>query len=586
MSKVGNILMAARLGMAKAFLPGGWGIGLPTNNGPYGAPMAYYQAGKETRRDIGWRPGGLGPNAMADGFGGSGGFGGLESIRNRARDLADNNELVDAAASTAVDAVVRTGLDDFEPDTGFDDLDTDLRAVYELAISRVDAERSMTLAESQEIAQRELEIVGEIGVFRGMAPAFKGFPAMPAIELIEAERIPLDLSGKIPNSENVIRQGIEFEKAEFGKGHVTRIVAYHVLRAHPRDGGMEAMFDTSVLSRDVVRIPAEHMDLMINLRRVKQLRGVPPTVSVMQRLRTVDGFIESTMDLATLISSMGLAMESTNADLFKRRNGVEPLAVDASGNPITTVRGLQLMFLKPGTKEPKAIAPNVPGPQFGEVMRWMMRLISKGLRRRYDETSNDYSQTTFASGQMGAIDQDRADKRKQQKLLEHHTRPFLRDVANWGVLSGRVTITPTHMAGTDKTPGLRKHPERLYRTWVGLPGRGAINPKQDADATAMNLASGVTSEIEQISAAGGNWKRTVQERLKLEKYEAEQRAEMGLPPRPVGELRAKPSPAPDQNRDDESEEDRETRLRASAEDGGINDLRSDRARRNGAVQHA
>ncbi|MBY0263270.1 MAG: phage portal protein [Phycisphaerales bacterium] len=557
MPTIRSILTSARVGLARRVLPLGLGVGVEIGGG---GVASYAQGRAGSARDADWNPQGLGPNAMADGLAGFVGGGGLEGLRNRARDLADNNELVDGAAWSKVDAVVRTGLDDFEPDTGFEDLNRQLALVYALACRRVDPDRSISLAESQESAIRELATAGEVGVLRAVSPAWKGFPAMPCLELVEAERIPLELTGTNPANGNTVRQGIEYQEVKLpGGGVFQRIVAYHVLKHHPRDGGWtdgsspwsggRSLGLPSFASDDLVRLPAEFFELLFETRRVGQLRGVPPIVSGLKTLRSMDGYVDNTMLLAQLLSSMGVIMDAPNAELFAPKSGASgppPMAYGADGKPITTVRGLQLMFVKPGTRDPRVVAPNVPGPMFENVMRVMGRLCSRALGRRYDETTGDYSQTTFAGGKLASNDQDRRTERDQTRLLEHHSLPYIRMAADWGVLSGRVKITREHRVGSELVAGLDADPEALYRVSVGLPRTPAINPKQDADAAAADIASGITSEIEQISRRGGSWKRVVRERNKFERFDAEDRAAQGLPPRPAAALRTAPAPAPEE----------------------------------------
>lgn len=472
-------------------------------------PMSAFDAARVSRRDPSFLPQGLGPNAEAEQFGG------LERIWARSTHLHDNNEIVDAAAEAEIDRVVGTGIDDLEPDTGWTDVDDAIAALYEWAFQAVDPERSMCLAEVQALYIRERRRTGECGVRIVMAEAWGGYPAMPAIELIEAERIPPTLTGINPANGNPVRQGVEYD-AQW------RIVAYHVLTANPRDGdpkylGMAgSMFFGGVGfgSPFLTRVPAGEMTLRMSKRRIRQLRGVPGLVSAMRTIRTEDEYVDTSMTHARTAASVGVLMPASSAAMFKPKNGVTPLLVDGMGNPISTISGGAVGFYQPNPQVNGAgvetMHANLPGPQFEPTVRGLQRRTSRGLNGPYSQISGDYSQETFASNRANRIDQRQRDVRHQEMhVVRPVNRAFCRVLVQWGILSGRVKLRPEHVKE------LAVNPEILYRTNVPQPGEAYVNPAQEATATATDLASGVASEIEKINTRGGSWKRTLRQRVKF-----------------------------------------------------------------------
>jgi capsid protein len=523
---------AIRTGLARAVLPGGMDVGWRVG-GP-GGTMAY-DAARVSRRDADWIPTLLGPNAAAEQFGG------LSRIRARARDLADNNELVDAAAWTVVDGIVGTGLDNLDPDTGVPWLNDQIRDVLSLTLHRVDPERTRSLGEHQQLVLREMTVAGEVGVLRTIAPPFRGFPSMPAIETVDADRIPLELSGQLENG-NVVRQGVEYDQ-------LGRIVAYHVLKHNPRDEQWMAsgMGGVSFGSRDLVRLGVDAFDLLFVSRRVAQLRGVPTWVSVMKTLRTHDGLYDNTMLLAQLISSMGIVMDAPNAQMLQRKDGKtgEYGAVDTAGNPVSVIRGLMLMFKKPGTAAPQAISPNVPGPSFEPVNREGHQRASRGFGLRYDEFSGDYGRTTFASGRLGACDGHRKIERMREWLLERDTFRHTRLCTDWGVLTGAIELGKL-TAEEHRLLGPMEC--KLYKLGIGLKGPPVVNPYQEAQAEATEIAAGTRSKIGVCSSKGLNFRQVIEEEAKYEAAENEIRAKYGLGPR-------QPAAAPGKNAAPGSPED-------------------------------
>ncbi len=571
-------LGSVRAWFARTIAPAGMDVGWRV--GGAGGPMAY-DAARVSRRDPDFVPQPLGPNAAAERFGG------LNLVRSRARDLADNNELVDAAAWTVVDAVVGAGLDDFDPDTGVPWLNDQIRPVLKTVLRRVDPDRTLSMGEQQQLALREIAVGGEIGVLRTIAPAFKGLPAMPACELVDADRIPLELSGivpaDLPGAGNFVRQGVEYDR--FG-----RTTAYYVLRNNPKDlgwGAFPGMNQAAIGffgSPDLVRLSSDVFELVFEKRRVGQLRGVPTWVSVMKTLRTQDGLYDSTMLLAQLVSSMGICMEADNAAMFQRRDGKpgEYGAVDAAGDPVSVIRGLQVFFRKKGTAPPTPIAPTVPGQQFEAVNREQGRRGSRGHGLRYDEYSGDYSQTTFASGRLGALDAHRKVERKREWLLEHHTYPLIRMAIDWGVLRG--DITPDKLTAQEREL-LGADLCGMYRVGIGLKGPPAVNPYQEAQAEQTEIASGTLSRVAACSSKGRNFRSVLEDEAKYEVAENEIRAKHGLGPKqpapsPDGknakpgspqDPNANPDEPPKDNRDAAAaaEEDRRTRLGLNGTANGV-----------------
>ncbi len=497
---------------------------------------AAYDAGRFSRRDPSFLPQGQGPNTSAE-------FeGGLERIWARSTHAHDNNELVDNAAELEIDRVIGTGIDDLEPDTGFNDLDEQIAAVYEFAFEAVDPERDMSLADVQALYWRERKRTGECGVRFVMAEPWGGYPFMPAIELVDAERIAVQLTGINPRTGNAVRQGVEYDEA-------WRRVAYHVLVAHPRDGdprymgiagwggGLAGFGVIGFGTPGIVRVPAGEMKLRLRRRRIRQLRGVPDLVSGLRTLRTEDKYVDGQMAHAQTAMSVGTLMPAPDASMFKNVNGRTPLLVDGNGNPITTLEAGAVGFYRPSSGgEIKTMHANLPGPQFEPTTRGLQRRASRALNGPYSAISGDYSQETFASNRANRIDQRQRDVRLQETgVWRPLTKPFCKLVVEWGILSRRIVLTAQHL------DAIRRNPEILYRTNVPQPGNAYVNPAQESQATATDLTSCVTSQIETINGKGGNWKRTARQLAKFEKFMVDTRRELGLPDYPPAAAAAAPA---------------------------------------------
>ena len=511
---------------------------------------AQYAAGTISRRDPDFIPRGLGPNAMAELGGGAGG---LDLVVRRMRDLGDNNELVDGAAETWLDNVVGTGIDDVEPDTGFEDLNEQIAALWEWAIRRVDPERCMTLGEDQRLFGRELYLAGECIVYYPMAEAFRGYPTMPAVELIDRERMPLDLTGV--HNGNEVRQGVEYD----AKG---RVVAYHVLREHPRDGGwsrgITMGMGASIGSPGVMRLSAEDAEASFFSRRIAQLRGVPRPVSVVETIRKEDAYQRDVMDQAHLAACLGAFFESPDDNLFRQPSGANAAAVDAMGNPITRIEGATVGFVRKGGGL-QIVGTNLPQQGFENATAVLQRRMSRALRVPYSALSGDASRTTFSSMRGEGLDARKGYRPAQRFVWEHHTEPWRRRLIDWAVLTGRITLTGEQVAA------IAKNPETLYRCEVGYPGWDYVNPAQEANAAATDIKSGVKSPVEVIQERGGNWRRTVRQAVKYASFRKQELEAAGLEASDLAG--AEKSAAPAEKANAEGPEDKED----SEKSGGAED---------------
>lgn len=488
--------------------------------------VSAFEAGQMTRRDPDFLPRGLGPNAIAEL-----GSGGLELVVRRSRDLMDNNEYVANAVEGRVESIVGVGIDDLEPATGFEELDAAIARLLEWAARAVDPCRLMSLGESQRLFQTEVEVAGGVLVHYTVAKArttVKGkWPAMPAIELIEFERMPLDLSGQVPQGQdgagNHVRQGVEVD----GDGCV---VAYHVLTHHPRDygtgswlGGFAGAFggSASIGSKHVRRITADRAHLVGRRRRIGELRHVPRASTVTGTVRTEKGFTESSMDQARLAASMGVFFTGVNPQLWQ--NNPSAFIVDANGQPILNVTGMQMGFLPPGA-EMKVVGANLPGPTFETTIKSLLRRMSRGLRAPYSSVAGDASDASFSAIRAEQMEARGNYKVEQRGTYLGHSEPWVRRVIDYGLMTGKIRLSREHRRAFEEDP------ERLYKVSVGYPSTGFVDPKAEASATMMDIQSGVTSAIQAIAERGGNWKDVVTDRIKFAAEVKKQMAAMGLTP--------------------------------------------------------
>lgn len=489
-------------------------------------------AGKTTRVDPDFRPTNYGPNSLFEASN-------INLIRAKVRSLIDNNPIFDGALHSLIDNVIGSGIS-IAAGTGFHELDDEIDEFWEWISEGVDAGRKEALCESQTLFLREL-FIGECGVHLVDAKPANGYPTLPAIDLIECDRIATDLYGRTDDGKgNRVRQGVEFDE------HGT-IVAYHVLTENPNDDST-ATAVAQIGSDNTRRIIADVFELAFEKRRKNQLRGLPAAISSVGTVRLEDQLMLDTMLAARLAAILGMFVKNGPESLgVDDGAGGEHPIVDASGNPIERLEGGVLALLK-GDAEIQTVQSKHPGPQFDSTHEALQRRMSRPLGVSFEQISGNYSKTSFSSARTSKGDSRKRIERMQSFVMRHHTRPFRRRVIDYAIATGHIALKRQHLAK------FRRRPHQLYAGIMMAPGDPYVNPQQEANANSIDLQNRVVSPQEVIRRRGANprdvvrqWKRWA-ELCKQEGVEPTSAAIVGMPEE---KEKPEPTPNPPQPKDDE-----------------------------------
>lgn len=467
-----------------------------------GGAVMGYQAGRENRMDLGFRPQRTGPNLLADQT--------LQLTRDRCRWLCDNYWIFKSFINTSRRSVVGTGIYPI-PATQWADLNEQIEHLFWRFAEGVDPSRSMSLRQSQGLFLDEVHTVGDCLAHYPAVEAWNGFAAGPAIELLDTDQLDIGFNSR-GNNGNEIRQGVEYDKAK-------RVVAYHVLTEHPADGN--GTVTVSAIRGDRRRIPATDARLGFMHNRVGQVRGVPAFVAVVQTGRTISNFQGAALKQAMLAASYGVYFTGLRGPISP--DGDEGLT-DFDGNPITTFDGAQLGSL-PENAKLQVASPNVPAPAHQSMLKVLMAQFAAGAGEGYSRITGDYSQTTFSSERSSRLDIRKGNREKQEFVWHAHTRPYYERLIAWGILTGTITLT------AEQTQAWLDDPRSMYACTVVWPGEEWVNPSQEAAADKIALECGAKSLPEICAARGRHYKDVIDEQTEAEAYEAQRRKAMGLPPR-------------------------------------------------------
>jgi lambda family phage portal protein len=356
----------------------------------YRSALAMFDAGSRGKRTKNWRTNNASINADTRR--------GLDLLRSRARDLAQNNGYAAAAHRELPANIVGAGImphidlpqreDRTEGERlakgWFDTTDCDIEGRQNFyGIENLVAR---TVVESGECLVRRLKI---------RAPG-SNIPLQ--LQVMEPDHLDASKDG-VSNGDNVIIQGVEFDR-------LGRRVAYWLFPHHPGDAFYRM---TDIQSQ---RVPASEILHIFRVERTGQVRGVPWGAPVLIRLRDFDEFTDAHLvrqKIAACFSvfivpgnELGLMAGQSDPDEMNRPlpERVEPgMIEDLSG-------GKDVRFANP---------PGVDG--VADYSRISLQEVSSGYGAPYNLLTGDLRQVNFSSGKMGDRAFNRNVRHWQQNMM-------------------------------------------------------------------------------------------------------------------------------------------------------------------------
>ncbi|MFP5238785.1 MAG: phage portal protein [Acidobacteriota bacterium] len=435
-----------------------------------------YQAGQLGDSNSNWRP----TNKTADAEIRLDG----DRMRARARDLARNDTRIKGGLATINNNVIRTGIWPafaFKPggravDKG---LSTQAEDLWHLWARQADASGYGSLYQLQKLMLHHTIVDGEFLIHAVWDPKA---PVLPLrFELIEADQLDGMVDGALSNG-NSARRGVEFD--ENG-----RVVAYHVLQAHPGDCGM---YQLRSLGKSV-RVPATDMKLVFNRERITQHRGASWLASVLLQAFNLTEYDQYEMIGAKLAAAFGVFITSPYPE------GAEVFGSAAKSEPLPDFIDAGIIQRLNVGEDVKIAEHSRPGNNYRDFVASNQQSIAAGMGMSYETLSKDYSRATYSSARQ-AILEERAGYRVLQdwfceQVNEWILERFLLAVA----MSGRLTL-----------PNIFSNPERYLGgvAWQ-LPGWSWIDPLKDANGAKIRIELGLSSRTREAQAQGEDFERNI-----------------------------------------------------------------------------
>jgi len=468
---------------------------------------AGFQGGKFDRMTEEWNPGSAGPNRKFKQDG--------RVLRERARDLYDNNPYARSAVEAYVSNVIECGIipkpqyknrrrrhlwlqawnrwGGITPSSDFECDMTGQSSIYEL----------------QQIWLREVILAG--GCLQHYVQVERKHGEIPlAIELIPEERFCDTLQWTHGNRKtaNRIVNGVELNTN-------SKPVAYHLWKADPHD---ELAFGEPL---ETLRLPVQHCSYGFIKTQTNPYRGHSLLAPVLIWIWALGYYTDNELKNSDLKSNWAY-MVKTSLDSMSEFDWNELVDRDSDsgftdfyGNPLERLQPQTIFRGMPGD-EIASVGPNVPGSDALPWLEMIQRSIAVGLGQSYEETFRDYSKGNFSSTRAAA-NSDRKHYRRMQNFAKKHN-------CNPTVFRFTQSASLVQKPGFPLPSHLERNPEEWFNIRSQAPGWRSANPKDDSVSNDTNLKNGTTTLMDVWAEKGEDWEEKLEQRA-LEKKRAE---ELGL----------------------------------------------------------
>jgi lambda family phage portal protein len=423
----------------------------------------------------------------------------LKKIRERARDLQNNNDYVAKYAQLVEDNVVGPkGIQlqaRVEAGSGRNagKLDDDYNGMIETAwedwggMETCTTTKSMSWIDLKGLIAVSLKIEGEVFIhyIRGANNDY-GF----SIELIDPDQVDADYNNVVAFNGNRIYMGIEVD--EFAAP-----VAYYILKNHPSEGNQTQR----------IRVPADQIRHVFKKKRFRQVRGIPQIVSAILRLRQL-GMYEEAELMASRMAACKMAVLTSELDV-EEYNGEDE---DEDGKIELPVQPGTIEELPPGVSL-TAVDWKHPTTAYEFFAKSQVRAASVGMGVSYASLSEDLTEVNFSSIRTGMLAERTQWQATQQFLIRQALFPIFKEWFKVAVLLKNVIP-------------LKYDIKQIFSSIHWQPrGWGWVDPFKDMQANVLALENNLDNATDILAASG----RDPEDIWKRRKKEIDLLAELGLP---------------------------------------------------------
>jgi lambda family phage portal protein len=318
------------------------------------------------------------------------------------------------------------------------------------------------------------------------------------LELVDAQRCPASLMYQSSDQKTTIINGIEFDR--LGKP-----LAYYFIKSTAPTTSY--LHFASPAHYD--RIPAHRVHHVYDEEFVGQRRGFPALSSTLGVLYQDNDYVDSAQAAARMAQKTTLLLEDTQtpAQIEDYGHQAGDAHVDDDGNPLSpTEAGDQAVEERTETIDfnemgittlpfgykPHEFSPNYPSGEFSTFHKSMMQLAASGMDVPYALLANDGEGMNFSTMRQFEIDARESNKCLQQFMIDHVVQPLFEAWLD------RLMLNPQNTLDAKTIESLKTYTHWQARRWAW------VDPKKDAEATAINIRNLTMSPTQAIREAGND----------------------------------------------------------------------------------
>lgn len=431
-----------------------------------------FEAAQQDRLTASWRSGNLTANEEIKGA--------LEITRNRARDLAKNNEFAKKYLALVVANVVGPNgfsLQNLAAENG--QPDSLARNLIEAEFAKWGRRGLCEISGRMSFADVQRSIIetwardGEALILQLSGNDSRN-PYGYAMRLLEIERLPVQHSKDLANGAQAI-MGVEVDD-------LSRPVAYWLNLGRLANGGQS---QNTILTR----VDADKVIHVYKPYRPEQVRGFPSMHAVISGLKMLDGYEEAAIVAARVGAAKMGFFTTPDGDGAALGNDQ-----DDEGNYINDADPGSFQVLPKGV-EFQDWSPEYPHANYQAFMKTRLRSIASGLGVTYHGLANDLEGVNFSSIRSGTLEERDAWMVLQNWFSESFLRPVFRAWLQQSLFNAAIK----YPAGAALPP--EKFEKFAEHTWLGRRW-GWVDPLKDIEASRLAVKSGIASP-QMIAAQSG-----------------------------------------------------------------------------------
>jgi len=427
-----------------------------------------YEGASQSRRVRSWTATSEGPNTVI--------FGSGDILRARSHDQVRKNPWASKGLRSYVANAIGTGI---KPQSRHPK--PEIRAALHKAWKRwcdeADADGQTDFYGLQALSVRSMGEGGEgLARFRTRLPQ-DGLSVPLQLQLLEAEHLPVMKNETAPNSGNIVRAGIEFDR-------IGRRVAYHLYREHPSD--ISVLFQAN--SQQTVRLNASDVIHLYQPLRPGQLRGEPWFAPSLVRLWDIDKTDDAHL-VKHQIANMFAGFITKNA-LDDSLLGENASDVDADNVPIANLESGTMQELLPGEDIKFSQPPG--GGEYEQFIRPQLRAVAAGLGITYEMLTGDLTGVNYSSIRAGILE-----FRRSCEQLQYFTIAFQFCRRVWR----RWCDAAAFVGVIDSRDYLANRGDYWDVDWI-CPGWDWVDPEKEVAAKKESVRCGFESRSKIVNGLG------------------------------------------------------------------------------------